>query len=745
MMVLRFARVVLLVTTFVTAVDSIVVDGKNLFLRQESTASSSDVCPETTLEYSNHPIYVRIDLPANTEAGGQVELLNGSAGRKLTNETCAALEWDPMVFTCDLATLKWNLTSGYIQDRVPLFCNKWETGQGYISNPNDQHLEVVDVTNMTGCAALEISTTKGSLRVTFDLPIANIRGSKVEYYPGKVTSEMQQDTCNNIAWTSQKFVCDVFSGRWTLVDGVISEYELSEGCSDSGTYIENGAQPFLKIEDAVETVTEEPSMSPSLQPTNAPTRSPVHDITQAPTIGPVFLPTEVSHSQSQISLPGGTPGEMTPVADFSTPSPTTDLVVDNVAVQATENTTDTPTEIATETANDVVSTQILSEGPSQPLGIQSPSLSPVELTLDPEISTSSPTIDLDVDNVSVQPAENATETPTEIAIEATGEGTPNQNLTEAPSQQVESDFNVDDDSLQELTEAPLQEVESANGTVVEVSTMVTIAPTDALPIPVPPVKTPEPTPMPTTPPINTAASLITATDDADSAVIAYCGCAGCNQEAWDAPADSFSCGNRIQYLIGGGAFVRDACRQIAGSEHPDSCSACNPDTCVPVDDLLHPPSLAEIESQQFTKSNTTSIGSKESISTVVGSVAAQVAPVATPPIVTEEAEKGLDNDKRPHSQDHSHPPKSPSTAESSTVYTAETMAPSATPFLRATTISPTIEAAASSVTEGDESLLAESETSISKNVSAGHIDRHACLSIVLLAPCLVVAMGFTFI
>lgn len=62
-----------------------------------------------------------------------------------------------------------------------------------------------------------------------------------------------------------------------------------------------------------------------------------------------------------------------------------------------------------------------------------------------------------------------------------------------------------------------------------------------------------------------------------------CGCASCDEQAWNAPAGAdATCGERITWLtskIGGELNSTWACIQIANSEFPEDCGACNPMTC----------------------------------------------------------------------------------------------------------------------------------------------------------------------
>lgn len=52
--------------------------------------------------------------------------------------------------------------------------------------------------------------------------------------------------------------------------------------------------------------------------------------------------------------------------------------------------------------------------------------------------------------------------------------------------------------------------------------------------------------------------------------------AACTDSILEMDADGFTCGERIEFLMGTGLSEEDACRQIGGIEFPGACGACNP-------------------------------------------------------------------------------------------------------------------------------------------------------------------------
>jgi hypothetical protein len=65
-----------------------------------------------------------------------------------------------------------------------------------------------------------------------------------------------------------------------------------------------------------------------------------------------------------------------------------------------------------------------------------------------------------------------------------------------------------------------------------------------------------------------------------------CGCMQCSDSIWSRPATdpvtlvSFTCGERIEYLISTGKSEEDACRKVAGEEFAVQCGReCNPNRC----------------------------------------------------------------------------------------------------------------------------------------------------------------------
>lgn len=61
----------------------------------------------------------------------------------------------------------------------------------------------------------------------------------------------------------------------------------------------------------------------------------------------------------------------------------------------------------------------------------------------------------------------------------------------------------------------------------------------------------------------------------------FCGCPGCNEDAFNNFAGEFKCGDRINYLQSSLGFSeRDACARVAGAEFPEACGICDPDNCI---------------------------------------------------------------------------------------------------------------------------------------------------------------------
>jgi hypothetical protein len=65
-----------------------------------------------------------------------------------------------------------------------------------------------------------------------------------------------------------------------------------------------------------------------------------------------------------------------------------------------------------------------------------------------------------------------------------------------------------------------------------------------------------------------------------------CGCSECSEAIWSRPATdlvtkvSYTCGERIEYLISKGTSEEDACRKVAGEEFAVACGReCNPNRC----------------------------------------------------------------------------------------------------------------------------------------------------------------------
>ena len=269
-----------------------------------TTTTSSPLpafCPETTVEYSNKPIYMKITLPGGKSAGSTHALEKGSAGRQVDN-TCVALEWDALTFACEPTTMEWTMTNGAVQSTVPVFCDKWETGYGYVTNTNDESiLKVVDTTfPLTSCKRLQDAYSIGALSVTFDLPTSQAHGEVVSFEEGMVETKINDGTCNEISWTDHSLKCDVFDGTWNKMFGSVSMVESKvSGCtSTNGTMIENGDQPLLVIEE--------------LKPTSAPTQQP------------------------QVQLPSASPGDLTTIPVPETNS-TELLPAANTTITSTES------------------------------------------------------------------------------------------------------------------------------------------------------------------------------------------------------------------------------------------------------------------------------------------------------------------------------------------------------------------------------------------------------------------------
>jgi len=71
-----------------------------------------------------------------------------------------------------------------------------------------------------------------------------------------------------------------------------------------------------------------------------------------------------------------------------------------------------------------------------------------------------------------------------------------------------------------------------------------------------------------------------------------CGCESCTQNVLDTSAGEFTCGNRMAYLRNKGYSDRQACIQIADSEFPAECGACNPIQCNP--ELIEDPDPSDL-------------------------------------------------------------------------------------------------------------------------------------------------------
>ncbi|CAB9527636.1 expressed unknown protein [Seminavis robusta] len=101
------------------------------------------------------------------------------------------------------------------------------------------------------------------------------------------------------------------------------------------------------------------------------------------------------------------------------------------------------------------------------------------------------------------------------------------------------------------------------------------------PMPIP-VTTPMPiepvTQTPSTFPVSTPPTSIAPTNTNSAH---YCGCPSCTSSVWNADADTFSCGERIEYIVYSlGGSWEAACRQVAGQEFPQRCGPfCDPDAC----------------------------------------------------------------------------------------------------------------------------------------------------------------------
>lgn len=88
--------------------------------------------------------------------------------------------------------------------------------------------------------------------------------------------------------------------------------------------------------------------------------------------------------------------------------------------------------------------------------------------------------------------------------------------------------------------------------------------------------TPSPTASPTVSPTESPTDLPVNEIDVDSP----CGCSTCTSGILDTFAGEYKCGDRISYLQNSLQYdVRAACSQIAGSEFPAECGACDPDRC----------------------------------------------------------------------------------------------------------------------------------------------------------------------
>ena len=311
------------------------------------------ICPEATFDYSHPPIYAKITLPGGRIAGSTVELEHGSAGRQV-GTTCASLEWTRLTFSCDGDTLlEWNLTRGYVRDdQVPLFCDKWDTGYGYITNPdaNEEYLQVVDTTFLAACPAMEVTDKS----VKFDLPANRVRGDVMEFTKGRVQNEMVRGVCEEVVWTDHAFQCDIFRGEWTRLFGTVSKVELTTGCSSSnGTWVENGTQPFLEV----------------------------LGITQAP-------PTLRPSTQAQIGMPSGSPADLTDISVPASTPPTTPLPTRMPSTSPTEEPSTEEPQNTTTTKPTMMPTPIVV---SVPLNVTAaPTTSPT-LVVVPIDETSTPT------------------------------------------------------------------------------------------------------------------------------------------------------------------------------------------------------------------------------------------------------------------------------------------------------------------------------------------------------------------
>jgi hypothetical protein len=73
-------------------------------------------------------------------------------------------------------------------------------------------------------------------------------------------------------------------------------------------------------------------------------------------------------------------------------------------------------------------------------------------------------------------------------------------------------------------------------------------------------------------------NLVRQLDSYDS--VNLCFCEGCNSQTQNTPAGGHSCGERIEWLQSNqGHSEIHACRIVAGTEYPDECGACDPDSC----------------------------------------------------------------------------------------------------------------------------------------------------------------------
>jgi hypothetical protein len=68
------------------------------------------------------------------------------------------------------------------------------------------------------------------------------------------------------------------------------------------------------------------------------------------------------------------------------------------------------------------------------------------------------------------------------------------------------------------------------------------------------------------------------TADTPATASSRCGCPSCNDSVWNAVADGYTCGSRIEF-VQATRGEQGACSLVGGSEFPSICGACNPDTC----------------------------------------------------------------------------------------------------------------------------------------------------------------------